>query len=87
MRREATLDILRGCIRDLQEGGEIPTGISPAKIDNQTPISELGLDSVGLISLVAAIEDVTGIWLVEDDLAKAKTLGDVTDLLERETAR
>jgi acyl carrier protein len=54
------------------------------RLDESTSISDLGLDSLLLLEIIMAIEDDIRAPLDERELAKAKTLGAIADLVLRE---
>jgi acyl carrier protein len=55
-------------------------------LDKSTTLSEIGLDSVGVIELVGYLEEKLDIRLPDEELAGVQTLGDLDDLLRRSTA-
>lgn len=52
-------------------------------LDAGTSLSELGVDSVALAGIVAAIEDDLGIVLPEDELIEVDSLGALAKVVER----
>ena len=62
---------------------EADTGESYADIEDAMNLrSELGLDSVDVVSIVSNVERYYRIRLAQQDLEKLTTFGDVLDLLE-----
>lgn len=62
---------------------EADTGNSFADIDDgQNLRTELGLDSVDVVSIVSQVERRFRIRLAQQDLEKLVTIGDVLDLLQ-----
>ena len=55
-------------------------------LDKSTTLSEIGLDSVGVIELVGYLEEKLDIRLPDEELAGVQTLGGLDDLLRRSTA-
>ncbi len=59
-------------------------------VDRVHPASDLtldlGLDSLGLLELAVALEDELGIVIEDGDLAEVGSVGDLWDLIKRETA-
>lgn len=52
-------------------------------VDMSTTLSDIGLDSVGVIELVGYLEEKLDIRLPDEELAGVQTLGDLDDLLRR----
>jgi acyl carrier protein len=44
---------------------------------------EIGVDSVGLLEMVGAVEDKVGLRFPDDEIARLATVADVTALIER----
>ena len=55
----------------------------PAKMAEQTPISELGIDSLGFIEFIFRIEEVFGIRLDNEQVEHVKTLAEMADLVDQ----
>lgn len=74
----------RNAIRQtLVELMEADTGESYAAIDDAKNLrTELGLDSVDVVSIVSQVERRFRIRLSQQDLEKLVTVGDVLDLLQ-----
>jgi acyl carrier protein len=51
-----------------------------------TDIATLGIESVTMLELIAALEERFGIELPDDELTTLDTLGDVIELLQRHVA-
>ncbi|HEX8969140.1 MAG TPA: AMP-binding protein [Chloroflexota bacterium] len=66
---------------------QVVAGIAhvPTVTDSQT-LSELGLDSLGLVDLALALEEKTGHTVSDGDLRLAMSVREVRDLLESSTA-
>ncbi|MGH3823095.1 MAG: acyl carrier protein [Pseudonocardiaceae bacterium] len=60
------------------------TGINAAEItpDKQF-IDDLDIDSLAMVEIGVALQDVLGVEVPDDDLAKMKTVGDLLDYVER----
>ena len=52
-----------------------------------TVISKLGMDSVAVMELVSYFEEKLHIRMPDEDLAQIKTLGDLTQLVQRLVAQ
>ena len=69
--------------KTLVELMEADTGNTYAYLtDGQNLRTDLGLDSVDVVSIVSQVERKFRIRMTQDGLAKLVTLGDVLDLLE-----
>jgi acyl carrier protein len=49
-------------------------------------IAEMGLDSLSTLEMVGMMERELGIFLPTDELADIRTVGDLTDLIEKKLA-
>ena len=59
------------------QGRELPT------LTRTTRLAEIGVDSVGLLEMVGAIEDEIGLRLPDEEIARLATVDDVADLIAR----
>jgi acyl carrier protein len=74
-------DTIRQTLFELMEAD---TGESYAGIDDSKNLrTELGLDSVDVVSIVSQVERHFRIRLNQQDLEKLVTIGDVLDLLQK----
>ncbi|ACL56624.1 acyl carrier protein [Methylobacterium nodulans] len=74
---EATL------IRILEE----VAGVDRAAISRDRRLrEELGVDSLSLVDVAVAAEDALGLALPDEELERARTVGDVIDFIRRATA-
>lgn len=55
----------------------------PTKISESCSISELGIDSLGLLEFIFRVEEVFGIQIDNSDAEKLKSLGDIASLVDR----
>jgi len=55
-------------------------------IEENTVISALGIDSLGMLELVGEMEKKLGIHLPDDQLVGLTTIRDLLDLVEKRTA-
>jgi acyl carrier protein len=60
--------------------------IDKSTIRRDVPIEASGLDSVGMLSVLFAIEEKYGVDIANDEIDPSKTLGDLLDLLEARIA-
>lgn len=73
-------DAIRNALIELMEAD---TGNSYASIDDAQQLrTDLGLDSVDVVSIVSQVERRFRIRLSQQDLEKLTTVGDVLDLLQ-----
>ena len=52
----------------------------------ETVLSDLGIDSLGMLELVGAVEKKLGISLPDETLVGLRTIKDLADLVERQVA-
>ena len=58
--------------------------IDPSEINENSNIMEdLGADSLDLVEILMTLESEMGITISDEDALKLKTVGDVTEYLER----
>ena len=55
--------------------------------DRQTLVSELPIDSLDLVELLCATEVEFDVSLTNEELMRARTVGDLTDLIARRARR
>ena len=70
-----------GVIRTLAQEGTIPPRLKRAKLGPKTKVDKLGLDSMGLVSLITEIEIRTHTTLSDNLLATVTTLEDLAGAL------
>lgn len=56
-----------------------------AELSEEEDLRESGVDSLGLVSLIVAVEEEFGLTFRDDDLQpeRLRTLGDLTELTEK----
>lgn len=69
-----------------EELKRIAPDVSADDVTLDTDIAALGIESVTMLELIAALEDRFGIELPDDELTTLNTLGDVIRLLQRHLA-
>ena len=79
-------DIMVEVFRELQRSGEISPQIRVGSDFEEMTIDQLGLDSVGVITLLAALEERTGAVLTEVDLHADMQIGDFVRLIVERSA-
>jgi len=55
--------------------------IDAGKLQRETTLGDLGLDSLQVIALLYAMEDEFEIEIPNEDIAKLETVGDIPDLV------
>jgi acyl carrier protein len=65
---------------------KIAPELSADGLSLDTDIATLGIESVTMLELIAALEERFGIELPDDELTTLDTLGDVIELLQRHVA-
>ncbi|HEX3867333.1 MAG TPA: acyl carrier protein [Gemmatimonadaceae bacterium] len=61
-------------------------GLDAPDINPDTPIDQLGVDSLGLLELLFELEDRFGVAIPQEDAVQAKTLRELAALIDRLTA-
>lgn len=62
-------------ISDLARDGDLPRGLATTRLSASTRICDLGLDSLGKVNLITAIDHNLGIYLVAERIPADETLG------------
>ena len=75
--REEPLTLVIESLRALARDGELPASIADEVLHGDTLIDDLGLDSMGKLSLLGAVEERADLALPEAALAGIRTLGDL----------
>jgi act minimal PKS acyl carrier protein len=70
----------------LQEAAAETLGRELDGLTLDTPLAELGVDSVGLLEMVGVIEDRLGVRLADDQIVRIVTVRDILTLVNRGTA-
>ena len=73
-------------VRDALAGIARGMGLQGELRPEQRLVEDLGLDSVGLLSLAVAVEDHFRICLDAEDEAQIRTVGDLARVLQRKLA-
>jgi acyl carrier protein len=71
------LDLVIETLRALARDGELPAAIAEEVLHADSAIDELGLDSMGKLSLLGAVEERADLALPEAALSGIRTLGDL----------
>jgi acyl carrier protein len=77
---DETLDVVRS---ELQR---LAPEVSVDQLDTETDIATLGIESVTVLELIAALEEHYSIELPDDELTTLDTVGDVIRLIQRHLA-
>ena len=75
-----TREAIDSCLMDVfakHKHGDAVVGMS------SVITADLGVDSLGVMEIVAALEDTFGLTFPEEDLPGIRTVADVADLIER----
>ena len=56
-----------------------------SKLNEDDPLTSLGLDSLDLVEVMLSIEDQLGVEFSSDEIANLSTLKDVLKLIEKKT--
>ena len=75
MQRPEVLEVVRDVAQRLLD-------VEPARVQEDTTfVDDLAVDSLALVEYAMALEDELHVRLSEDELAEARTVGDLLDLL------
>src|ERR671922_1933305 len=80
----AAEELARGSERVLALMAQLSTASGP-EIDRKTILSEIGFDSLAFAELASALEGELGIDLADAGVCRARTAGDLLDLIEGTT--
>jgi acyl carrier protein len=72
--------------KDIFDYLESHYGIEPDEIKRHSELSELGIDSLGLLAIADIVKKKYGIVLDDEGIASVWTFQDLNDLLERKVA-
>lgn len=72
-------DSLVTVIRDHAERGDFPAFLTHLSITPDTTLEELGLDSLGKMSLLAALMDITDQYFPDEFFQGSRTLSEIVD--------
>lgn len=61
--------------------------IDRATLTRQATLADVGLDSVGVVSIIFAVEEKYGVEIAEDAFAEVTTLGQFLDVIEALVAK
>ena len=70
-------------IRETLENILLEKGVKADQLNEETPLKDLGLDSLDIVEVMMGIEEELGIEFSTDELADAKTIKDVLTLIEK----
>lgn len=77
-------DLIRNAVRILAERRTIPKALVDMPLEPHTLIDDLGIDSLGLASLLSELEEQSGVDFPDDVLSTFLRVKDITDYLESE---
>jgi acyl carrier protein len=63
------------------------SGAALEHIGRNTPLQELGIDSLGMAELIFDIDDTFHIEITDAHIAELRTVGDLIDCVERQVAQ
>jgi acyl carrier protein len=70
-------EALSKSIRSLARDGDLPARLMTEELDPSTRISELGLDSLGNLTLLDELEQMTGVEVPDNAIAPDSSLADI----------
>lgn len=68
-------DDVVGIIRDLARDGDLPRDLAEASLDAGTTLGSLALDSLGKLTLLAALDERLAIYIPDDSIDDTTTIG------------
>jgi acyl carrier protein len=71
-------------IRELAASGALPRGLVGAVFDQNTRVDDLGIDSVGMVELLYAVEDRLGIHVPYDLVSPEMSLKTLAELIDQQ---
>lgn len=77
---------LQAVLMRMARSGLIPAGEHINRADGRTPLAELGVDSLGKLTLLAELEVAMDLDLSVTEFAGARNLGDIAVILSRKQA-
>jgi acyl carrier protein len=72
-------DVLRAFREALEE---VAPDAALSAVTRETPIGDLGVDSLAMMQAVGILEDRLGLRLADEGVSRARTVGDLVDLME-----
>jgi acyl carrier protein len=76
-------DVLRAFHEAIEE---VAPDAMLSAVTRETPLSDLGVDSLTMMQAVGILEDRLGIRLADEGVSRARTVGDLVDLVEHKPA-
>jgi acyl carrier protein len=80
---DSTSDRIVRCLRDLAARGEVSPQLATTPIDPGTTLAQLGMDSMGRVLLLQAVESEFDVMLPDGQLWGVDTLGDLSCAVRR----
>lgn len=77
--KQQILQVLRDGLDEIAED-------KPGRVDMETELSALGVDSVGTMEMIAYVEDRLGIIVADERLAQGRYVSDLVDLIHAQVA-
>ena len=68
-------------LRDNAKAGILPAHITAMPLAPETKLAELGIDSLGKMSLLSALMDLTDKYLADDSIKDSHTLAEIVELV------
>jgi acyl carrier protein len=68
-------------LRDNAEAGILPAHIAAMPLAPDTQLADLGIDSLGKMSLLTSLMDLTDKYLADDSIKDSYTLAEIVELV------
>jgi len=74
--------MLQEIVRELARKGTLPKELATLELTPDLVLDEMGIDSLGMASMLTELEDRVGEGLPDDALERFRTVGDIVAYLE-----
>lgn len=75
------IDQIKNLLLDNARSGVLPSHVATMELGPETRVEELGLDSLGKMSLLTGLMDLTDKFLADDAIKESSTLADIAELI------
>lgn len=78
-----SVEVLESIVRELAAKGTLPKELKTLELKPELVLDDLGIDSLGMASMLTELEDRLDVMLPDDALEKLTTVGDILEYLEK----
>ena len=75
------IDQIKELLLDNARNGVLPAHVATMALGPDTKVEELGLDSLGKMTLLTGLMDLTDKFLADDSIKESSTLADIAALI------